>query len=69
MKKMIGKLGGRKFLLAVVGAIVIGGSSLMGIDLTPEKVTSIAAIIVGFAVAQGYADGQSDGKTSTTTDD
>ena len=66
MKALIGKLGGRKFLLALVTAVVIALSSLIGLDLPVEKVASIAAVVVGFIVAQGYADGKTDGKTSTT---
>ena len=69
MKKIIGKLGGRKFVLALVSSVVIALSSLMGLDLPTEKVAAIAATVVGFVLAQGYADGKSQGATSTTTDD
>jgi len=68
MKKVIGKLGGRKFLLSVITTVVIAISSAIGLDLPAEKVASIAAVVVGFLVAQGYADGKSGGATSTTTD-
>ena len=66
MKALIGKMGGRKFLLALATVLVVGLSSLIGLDLPTEKVASIAAVVVGFLVSQGYADGKSLGATSTT---
>ena len=68
MKKFIGSMGGRKFVVAVVTVLIIAINRKIGLDLDPAQIGGMAATALGFAVAQGYADGKSDGKTSTTTD-
>jgi len=68
MKALIGKIGGRKFLLAIIGAVLIALSSVIGIELSPEKITAVSGIVASFILAQGYADGKSQGATSTTTE-
>lgn len=41
----------RKFLMAVVGCIVV-----FGVDLTPAQITAITALILAFTAVEGYAD-------------
>jgi len=68
MRELIGKLGGRKFLVAVVGLVGVVVAALTGFDLDPYKET-IIGVLGAFMVGQGIADGASGGKTSTTTPD
>ena len=63
MNSFIGKIGGRKFILALVAIVVTG--LMNGLD--PETKGWIISVITGgFSVGQGMADGLSKGKTSTT---
>ncbi len=63
MKDLLGKIGGRNFLLALVGMIITG--LMQGLD--PETKAWIISVICGsHSVSRGLADGMSKGKTSTT---
>lgn len=64
MKKILGQLGGRKFLATIV-AIVL--ASLL--DLSLVQAIALAGTITGYNFAQAYADAKTDGKTSTTVPD
>ena len=61
---VLGKLGGRKFLVAVFSAIAIGLNSWLGISET--VVITIGGIAAAYIFGQGVADGLSGGKTSST---
>ena len=67
MKKIIGKLGGRKFLVAVLGLIGVMVAALTGFDIAPYT-TTIIGIAAPYLIGQGLADGLSAGKTATTKD-
>lgn len=62
---MIGKLGGRKFLVALVTLLVVVISATTGIDLEPYK-EIVIGVTSSYLLAQGVADGWSGGATSTT---
>ena len=62
---ILGKLGGRKFLMAVVGVIAIGLHNWLNIDT--QAVITLGGIISAYIVGQGIADGLSGGATSSTT--
>ncbi len=68
MKGLIGKLGGRKFIVAIVGLVAVIVDSLTGWDLTPHK-EMIIGILGSYLIGQGVADGLSKGATATTTDE
>lgn len=53
---MIAQLGGRKFVLSLVGVITIGILSLTGADATAYG--SIALIVTAYAGANGYIEGR-----------
>jgi hypothetical protein len=63
MNAFLGKLGGRKFLVAVFGTLAIALHASLGID--PETVNWIGTILTGYILGQGFADGLSKGATST----
>jgi len=67
MKKLIGKIGGRKFVVALVSMIGIVVAAVTGIDIAPYKET-IIGILGTYLLGQGIADGLSGGKTSTTNE-
>lgn len=67
MNKFLGKIGGRKFILAVFMPIAIALSSAFGISET--VIMTIGGIVATYIGAQGVADGLSGGATSTTTPD
>lgn len=52
------KLRSRKFWMAVAGALLIILNRGLELNLPAEQVMSVAAIIVGYLVGQGYVDGQ-----------
>ena len=60
---ILAKLGGRKFLVAVFGALAIALQSSLGID--PESVLAIGGIVAAYVFGQGVADGFSGGATSS----
>lgn len=59
----IGRLGGRKFLLAIVGVAAVVAQSVLGIS--PDQVLWIGGIVVTYILGQSVADGMSGGATST----
>jgi hypothetical protein len=66
----LGKIGGRKFIVALVGLAAVVLTATGVFDVTPELqervVTAIMWIVSAFAAGQGVADGLSGGRTSTT---
>ena len=60
----LGKLGGRKFLMAVFGVVAIGVHNWLGINT--EAVITLGGVIAAFIFGQGIADGLSGGATSST---
>lgn len=63
--ELIGRLGGRKFILAIIAVVAIGLHNWLGIDV--NSVYTIGGIIATFIFGQSFADGMSGGTTSTTT--
>ena len=61
---MIAKIGGRKFLVALLGLIGVIVAALTGFDIEPYKET-IIGIVGSYLVGQGVADGLSKGATSS----
>lgn len=61
---IVAKLGGRKFLVAVLSLIGVVVASLTGVDIEPYKET-IIGIIGTYLLGQGVADGLSKGATSS----
>jgi hypothetical protein len=68
LKKLVGKMGGRKFVVSLVSILLVGISKMVGMDLGPETVASIAGIAATYVLGQSYADAKTDGKTSTTVE-
>lgn len=64
MVSILGKLGGRKFIVAVFAAIAVGLHSWLGIS--EEVVYTIGGIAASYILGQGVADGLSGGRTSST---
>lgn len=64
---ILGKLGGRKFLMAIFGVVAIGLHNWLNIDT--QAVLTIGGVIAAFIFGQGIADGLSGGATSSTTGD
>jgi hypothetical protein len=65
MKALIGKIGGRKFVVTLVGMVVVVVANLTGWDLAAHQ-ESIVKLIMVYVGGQAIADGLSGGKTSTT---
>ena len=67
---ILGKLGGRKFIVALVGLAAVVLTATGQFDMSPElqaKAVEAVMWITGlFAVGQGVADGLSGGRTSST---
>ncbi len=61
---ILGKLGGRKFLMAIFGVAAIGLHNWLNIDT--QAVMTIGGVIAAFLFGQGIADGLSGGATSST---
>jgi hypothetical protein len=61
--KILGTLGGRKFLVAVFGALAIALHSWLGIS--EDAVLALGGIVAAYVFGQGIADGFSGGSTST----
>ena len=68
MNSFIGKIGGRKFLVALVGLIGVIVAAVTGFDLA-QHTTLIVGIVAPYLIGQGVADGLSKGATATTTPD
>ena len=60
---ILARLGGRKFIIALFGAIAIALHSALGID--QEAVMTLGAMIAAYVFGQGIADGFSGGATSS----
>ena len=54
--KLNGKLTSRKFLMAVVGAVLILVEELAGVKLDPEYVVAQMAPFVAYILGEGFAD-------------
>jgi len=63
MLTILGKLGGRKFLVAVFGALAIALHSWLNID--QQAVLALGGVLAAYVFGQGVADGFSGGATST----
>ena len=63
MNAFLGKLGGRKFLVAIFGTLAIALHSSLGIDA--ETINWVGGILISYILGQGVADGLSKGATST----
>ena len=59
------RLGGRKFIVAVLGVVAIAVGSLTGHDLKPDTIQWLAGIIASYCIGQGISDGLSGGATSS----
>ncbi|MBE7463858.1 MAG: hypothetical protein HS116_10165 [Planctomycetes bacterium] len=66
MRAFLGKLGGRKFILAVFAALAVALHGLFGLDET--SVMTLGGIVASYLLGQGFADGLSGGLTSTSED-
>lgn len=64
----LGKIGGRKFVVALFSLIAVVVAALTGVDIEPYKETVIG-IIGTYLLGQGVADGLSKGATSSTQPD
>ena len=62
---MLGKLGGRKFLMALFGVLAIGLHNWLNIDT--QAIITLGGVISAYIFGQGIADGLSGGATSSTT--
>ena len=65
MKEFIGKNGGRKFWGLMLYALATIFQDKLGI--TPEALEQLMKVTVGYTVAQGFSDGWSKGKTSSSS--
>jgi len=64
---ILARLGGRKFLLALFGALAIALHSWLGIE--EESVLALGGVIAAYVFGQGIADGFSGGATSSVAKD
>jgi len=64
MRKIISAIGGRKFLVAVLGLIGVVVAATTGFDIEPY-VETIIGIIAPYLIGQGLADGLSKGATAS----
>ena len=62
---ILGKLGGRKFIMAVFGVLAIGLHNWLNID--SQAIIALGGVISAYIFGQGIADGLSGGATSSTT--
>ena len=62
---ILGQLGGRKFLMALVGVVAIGLHNWLNID--SQAVITLGGVVAAFVFGQGIADGLSGGATSSST--
>lgn len=63
MSNVIAKLGGRKFIIALFGALAVAANSWLGIS--EEAVLVVGGIVATYIAGQSLADGLSGGATST----
>lgn len=50
------RLTSRKFLVSIVGALLVAGAALLEIDLDPASVASFAALLVAFILGEAKID-------------
>lgn len=62
---ILGKLGGRKFLMMIVGVVAVGLHNYLGLD--QNAVLTIGGLIATYVLGQSVSEGMSGGATSTTT--
>lgn len=65
MQKLIAKLGGRKFLLALVTLLGVAVASLTGYEIDANLRDTLVGVLGTYLLGQGLADGLSGGKTSS----
>ncbi|HEY3321728.1 MAG TPA: hypothetical protein VGP72_14755 [Planctomycetota bacterium] len=63
MNGLLGKLGGRKFLVALATLLAVALKNAFGMD--ENSVLALAGIAISYVLGQGVADGWSGGATST----
>lgn len=63
MQKIIGTLGGKKFILAIFSVIAIMANAKLG--MSEQTIMTLGGIVAAFCVGQGVADGLSGGATSS----
>ncbi len=63
---ILGKLGGRKFLMAILGVAAVSLHKYFA-WIDPNDVLAIGAIVVSYIFGQSISDGMTGGATSTTT--
>jgi len=70
MFNLIGKLGGRSFVVALIGLILVILTATTGFDVKPEAqkwiIDAVSTILAAHSVGRGVADGLSKGATSST---
>lgn len=62
---ILGKMGGRKFLMMIVGVLALGLHNWLGLD--QNAVIAIGGLIATYVLGQSVSEGMSNGATSTTT--
>ena len=60
---ILGKLGGRKFLVALFGTLAIALHAWLGLD--EQSILAVGGIVAAYVFGQGVADGFSGGATSS----
>lgn len=65
MQKLIAKLGGRKFLLALVTLLGVAVASLTGYEIDANLRDTLVGVLGTYLLGQGLADGLSGGKTAS----
>jgi len=68
MKAFLGKVGGRKFILAIISVVVMVLNGALGLDIPESTVQVVGGIVAAFLLGQGLADGMSGGSTSTSAE-
>ncbi len=69
MNNFIGSIGGKKFIVALLGLLAVVFTAKTGIEIPAATQTqifeTIGLIVGGFGIGQGIADGFSGGATSS----
>lgn len=65
MKNLIAKMGGRKFLLALVTLLSVAVASLTGYEIDANLRETLVGVLGTYLLGQGLADGLSGGKTAS----
>lgn len=69
MQNIITKLGGRKFLVALMSLVAVVVAALTGYEIPETLQNTVIGILGTYLIGQGIADGLSGGKTSSTPTD